>query len=213
MLNIRTVIVGAYSVNCYIVYCGETGDGIIIDPGDEAKRIKYTVEELGINVKMIVLTHAHSDHIGAVNELKECYGVKVALHIEENAVYSNSTYNLTNVMAQTPIEDCADILLEEGDAISVGNDKLAVMHTPGHTMGSICLYGDGVLFSGDTLFAGTYGRVDFPTGSEKQLAMSINRLLNLPDNTAVYPGHYESTSIKTENKYNRMAKNLTENYL
>lgn len=213
MLKIRTVVVGAYSVNCYIVYCDETGDGIIIDPGDEARRIKYTVEELNVNIKLIVLTHAHSDHIGAVNELKEYYGVKVALHEEEDDIYSNRVYNLTSVMADVPIEDHADILLKEGDTVNVGNDKLVVMHTPGHTKGSICLYGDGTVFSGDTLFAGTYGRVDFPTGNEEKLASSIHRLLSLSDSTAVYPGHYEPTIIKTENKYNRMAKNLIENYL
>lgn len=213
MLKIRTVVVGAYSVNCYIVYCDETGDGIIIDPGDEARRIKYTVEELNVNIKLIVLTHAHSDHIGAVNELKEYYGVKVALHKEENDIYSNSVYNLTSIMADMPIENHADMLLKEGDTVNIGNNKLVVMHTPGHTKGSICLYGDGVLFSGDTLFAGTYGRIDFPTGNEEKLASSIRRILSLSDNTAVYPGHYESTTIKVENKYNQMAKNLIENYL
>lgn len=213
MLKVRTVIVGAYGVNCYIVYCDETGDGIIIDPGDEAKRIKYTVEELCVNVKLIVLTHAHSDHICAVNELKDYYGVNVALYAEENDIYSNCVYNLTNMMAQVSIDSCADVLLREGDTVRVGNSKLSVMHTPGHTKGSICLYGDGVLFSGDTLFAGTYGRTDFPTGNEEKLAASIYRLLCLPGDTVVYPGHYESTTIKTENKYNRMAKNLIENYL
>lgn len=214
MLKVKTVVVGAYSVNCYIVYCDETGDGIIIDPGDEAKRIKYNVDALdGINIKMIVLTHAHSDHICAVNELKEYYGVEVALHEEEDDIYSKGLYNLTIVMADVPIADHADILLKEGDAINVGNNKLVVMHTPGHTKGSMCLYGDGMLFSGDTLFAGTYGRTDFPTGDEEKLAASIHRLLCLPDNTVVYPGHYESTTIKTENKYNQMAKNLIENYL
>lgn len=214
MLKVKTVVVGAYSVNCYIVYCDETGDGIIIDPGDEAGRIKYTVDALdNINIKMIVLTHAHSDHIGAVKELKEYYGVKVALHKEENDIYSNSVYNLTSIMADMPIENHADMLLKEGDTVNIGNNKLVVMHTPGHTKGSICLYGDGVLFSGDTLFAGTYGRIDFPTGNEEKLASSIRRILSLSDNTAVYPGHYESTTIKVENKYNQMAKNLIENYL
>ncbi len=212
MLKVKTVIVGAYSVNCYIAYCTETMDGILIDPGDEAGRIKYFVDDIGVSIKEIVLTHAHSDHIGAVNALKAHFGVKTALYVDENDIYSNSTMNLTNIMAEYPIRENGDILLNDGDYVTIGNEKLKVLHTPGHTKGSICLYGGGVLFSGDTLFAGTYGRIDFPTGDEKRLAESLSKIMQLPENTLIYPGHYESTTLKTEKQYNRMALRLIEEY-
>lgn len=212
MLKVKTVIVGAYSVNCYIVYCTETMDGILVDPGDEAKRIKYFADDLGVSIKEIVLTHAHSDHIGAVNELKEYFDVKVALYADENDVYSNSAMNLTDIMAEYPISENGDILLNNGDYVMFGNEKLEVLHTPGHTKGSICLYGGGNLFSGDTLFAGTYGRIDFPTGDERLLAGSLLKIMQLPEDTVIYPGHYESTILNTEKRYNRMALRLIEEY-
>ena len=213
MIKIETIVVSPYSVNCYILYCENTKDGIIVDPGDEANKIIKTVSRLGVNVKGIVLTHCHADHILALDDIKAHYGVRLMIHKDEAPLLANGKMNLTPMFTGKSIEHTADVLLNDGDVIKIGEREMKVIHTPGHTSGCLCLLGDGILVSGDTLFAQSYGRTDFPTGDAPTLAKSLDKLLKLPEETKVYPGHYDSSTIGIEKKYNLMASELMEYYL
>jgi len=188
-LILRQIPVGYLETNCYIVGSEKTGDGMIIDPGDEAFKILQAVKELGLTIKIIAITHGHPDHTGALPEVKQYTGARVAIH-----------------QADAPfIQDIVrpDILLKGGDTITVGDLRFLVLHTPGHSPGGICLLGDGIVFTGDTLFQYSIGRTDFPGGSTTQLLNSIHtKLMVLPDKTIVYNGHGPSTTIGAERRYN-----------
>lgn len=175
--------VGPYAANCYIVGDESGKEGLIIDPGDEPKEILKTVKAAGLTVKLIVITHGHVDHCSAVTEVKKKTGAPVAIH--------------SNDAGRLPVTP--DKVLKGGDAVEVGGLHFTVLHTPGHSPGSICLLGDGVLFSGDTLFNFGIGRYDFAGGSYRQIMDSLhNKLMTLPDTTVVYPGHGPETTIGTE---------------
>ena len=213
MLKIETVVVSQYMVNCYIVYCEDTKDGIIVDPGDEHEKIISAVSKLGVNVKHVILTHSHADHILVLDKIKDHYNVDLMIHKDEAPILASGKMNLTPMFTGRSIEHTADVLLNDGDKIKIGDRELEVIHTPGHTSGCLCLFGDGILVSGDTLFTQSYGRTDFPTGDAPTLAKSLDKLLKLPEDTKVYPGHYDASTIGLERKYNLMAAELMEYYL
>ena len=197
---LKKLIVGPFASNCYIVGFESDNEGMIIDPGASAKQILSTVKELGLNIRLIVLTHGHMDHIGAVKGVKEATGAEVAIHTDDakflRRLSLSTIYNFS--FPSTP-----DRLLGDGDSIDVGDLHFTVLHTPGHSPGGICLLGHGVLFSGDTLFNYGIGRTDFPGASHNQLMNSIyTKLMTLPDDTVVYPGHGSDTTIGTERRTN-----------
>lgn len=200
---IERLEVGPFASNCYIVGAETSHEGIIIDPGAEANRILKRVKDLGLTVKFIVLTHSHIDHIGAVKEIKEITKAELAVHsADARALQSRSPmgvlYRLSLQAAPPP-----DRLLKGGDSLEIAGLRLLVLHTPGHSPGGICLLGEGVVFTGDTLFNFGIGRTDMPGGSTHQLMDSIHtKLMVLPDNTFVYPGHGPETTIGTERKWN-----------
>jgi len=199
-LILKKLIVGPFASNCYIVGSESDNEGMIIDPGASAKQILSTVKELGLNIRLIVLTHGHMDHIGAVKGVKEATGAEVAIHTDDarflRRLSLSTIYNFS--FPSTP-----DRLLGDGDSIDVGDLHFTVLHTPGHSPGGICLLGHGVLFSGDTLFNHGIGRTDFPGASHNQLMNSIyTKLMTLPDDTVVYPGHGPDTTIGTERREN-----------
>ena len=186
---IKRFTVGWLSTNCYVVGCEETKEAAVIDPGleseAEAEEILDFIKQNGFHVKYIINTHGHPDHIAGNNFMKEATGASILIH-ESNSERVQ-----------------ADRKLRDGDVIHVGNYKLVVLHTPGHTKDGISLLGDNVVFTGDTLFAGSIGRTDFPGGSFQELMQSIKtKLLPLPDSFKVYPGHESSTTIGDEKKYN-----------
>jgi hydroxyacylglutathione hydrolase len=185
-------IVGMLSTNCYLVHCQETKDAIIIDPGfdspSEAEQVFNYAKEKKLNIKFIVNTHGHSDHVGGNKILKKKFNVPVCIHAYDANNISNST-------RETPP---ANILLNDGDVLRFGDATLKVMHTPGHTAGSICLLGEKIVFTGDTLFAGGIGRTDFAGGSDRDMEESLKKLLRLPDNLVVYPGHGSASTIRQE---------------
>jgi glyoxylase-like metal-dependent hydrolase (beta-lactamase superfamily II) len=199
-MEIRTIPVGPLESNCYIVADEKTGKSIIIDPGDEPDRILEAAGDL--DVHYIVLTHAHFDHVGAVKEVKDATGAEVALHEDDVEVYASVRdqaaiwgFNLDDLPSP-------DVLLKEGDEILFGSLSFTVIHTPGHSPGSICLYGEGVLITGDTLFAGSVGRTDFPGGSLSLLRESFRRIMTLPDSVPVLSAHGAATTIGREKAEN-----------
>jgi glyoxylase-like metal-dependent hydrolase (beta-lactamase superfamily II) len=187
--------------NCYIVQDEKTKETMVIDPGGEADKILEMLDILEANVKYIYLTHCHGDHIGAVSEVKSKKGGKILIHRDDAEGLDDENINLSACINMGDIELEPDSRVDDRDLIHVGNLEFRVIHTPGHTKGSTSLYceKEGLLFSGDTLFRGTWGRTDLPTSSFVQIIDSITKkLLVLPGETIVYPGHGKSTLIKEE---------------
>ena len=188
--------------NCYIVEDEETKETMVVDPGGEADIIIEMLNTLKIdNLKYIYLTHCHGDHFGGILELKNKKGGKVLIHrLDAEGLY-NKAISLTYYIGMDDIQLEADSRVDDGDLIHVGNIEFKVIHTHGHTAGSTCLYceKENLLFSGDTLFRGAWGRTDLPTSSFNDIIDSItNKLTKLPDETLVYPVHGRITSIKEE---------------
>lgn len=187
--------------NCYILGDEEKKEAMVIDPAGDCDKIIEMLEILDMKLKYIYLTHCHADHIGALEELRNKTGAKFLIHRIENENLRNPEINLTENLGVKNIEIEADARVDEGDMLHVGDIELKVIHTPGHTNGSTSLYSEKykLLFSGDTLFKGTYGRYDLLTGSKKDIMNSIKKkLLVLPDDTLIYPGHGMSGLIAEE---------------
>lgn len=206
-LCMKKLVLSICATNCYIVYDDETKAGFIIDPAAAFDIIDANVKELGVDIKGILLTHGHFDHIGAADDLKKQYQVKVYAHEEEAEITENGMLNLS-AMFETGDSVKVDIKLRDGETFELCGFSIKVIHTPGHTKGSCCyLINDGEkdrLFSGDTLFCGSYGRTDFPTGNGRQIMDSIiNKLLVLDEDMEVYSGHGEMTFIGDEKKWYR----------
>jgi len=199
---VKKVVVGPFASNCYIVGSESNKEGVIIDPGDDAKEILKNVKDLGLDIKLIVLTHGHIDHTGAVKEVKEATGAEVAIHTDDAKSLQEQLLGRLFGLSYPPPPP-PDWLLKDGDSIDISDLHFLVVHTPGHSLGGICLLGEGVVFSGDTLFNYGIGRFDMPGGSGSQLMNSIHtKLMILPDNTIVYPGHGPETTIGTERRSN-----------
>jgi glyoxylase-like metal-dependent hydrolase (beta-lactamase superfamily II) len=201
------VIVGPLEANCWIVDDGNGGPALVIDPGDDADAILERIR--GMDVSAIILTHCHFDHLGAVHELMQATGAPLMVHVDD-AEFITTPEGTGGALFG--FEQCvappADVVLVQDDVVTAGEIRLKVLHTPGHTPGGICLEAsqeDGPLhlFSGDTLFAGSVGRTDFPRGSSRELAESISAKLSLlPPSTVVHPGHGPDTTIEREQRIN-----------
>lgn len=202
-MKVKCLQVGKVDCNCYIVWCEDTGEGIVIDAGGDAGRILDAVKEENLKIRQILCTHGHFDHIEGLSELTESLPVPIALHPGDRELYENlpqqgMLFGL-RLQGTPPFQK----LLQHGDMILFGNCRLEVLHTPGHTKGGVCFSGGGAVFSGDTLFAESVGRTDLPGGSMAELIHSIEtQLMRLPDETVVYPGHGEATQIGFERRHN-----------
>ena len=208
-LDLKSNIEGLVT-NCYIIEDEVTKETMVIDPAGEVDKIIELLDILGSNLKYIYLTHCHVDHIGAVNALRESKGGKILIYLDEAEGLENPEINLSGVLTSMPISIEPDARVNEADVLHIGEQEFKVIHTPGHTKGSSSLYceKEGFVFSGDTLFKGMWGRTDLPTGNFEDIIKSItNRLLVLPDDTIVYPGHDMTTKIIEEEPiyYNLMS--------
>ena len=202
-LVLKKVVVGSMAENTYIVGCKESGQCILIDPGAQADLILQKVEEAGFTVALIVNTHGHGDHNGAVKEIKERTGAEFRIHQADVRVMAASMSWAPMVIPDYQMPPPPDGFLSDGDELDVGGVTLRVLETPGHTLGSVCFYGEGTVFTGDTLFKGSIGRFDLDGGSGPRLLASIeSRLLTLPDETVVMPGHGEESTIGDERRNN-----------
>ena len=201
-MKIIRIPIGTYQTNCYLVADEETKAAFIIDPAGDLEQIKNTIDEKSYDLKYIILTHGHGDHIGAVEGLKEAYDAVLLIHEEDAEMLRDHQLNLTFRMGEK-IEIEADQTFRDGETLMVGSLELKFIHTPGHSKGSSCILVEDALFSGDTLFFNSIGRTDLYGGDGRKIIESIkNKLLILPEETKVYPGHGQSTTIKNELKKN-----------
>ncbi|MEM2182865.1 MAG: MBL fold metallo-hydrolase [Candidatus Bathyarchaeia archaeon] len=211
-MKIISISVGYLLTNCYIIACERTKEALVIDPGlsaNEAERLFREIMKYSLQVKYIVNTHGHMDHISGNALVKERTGATIMIHEYDADMLINPMENLSGIMGLSVISPPPDLTLKDEDKIRVGNLEIDVLHTPGHTPGSISLYcrSEGVVFTGDTLFAGAVGRTDFPGSSHRMLIESIReKLLILPDETIAYPGHGEATTIGRERRWNPFLK-------
>lgn len=188
-------------VNTYIVQDQETKETMLIDPAYDIEEIEEMLKAINAKLKYIVLTHCHGDHIGGAEKIKNLFGGKILIHIDDDNGLHDVNINMSVYIGIGEVILDADSRLNDNDLLHIGNMEFKVIHTPGHTRGSICLYQEKekLLFSGDTLFRGYWGRTDLPTSNFEQIMSSItNKLMKLPDDTIVYPGHGKSTMIKDE---------------
>jgi hydroxyacylglutathione hydrolase len=203
---VKALVVGPFASNCFIIGSENTKEGIVIDPGADAKNILNAVRDLDLSIVLIVATHNHIDHVGALRSVKDATGAKYAVHEADSKEAMPAMFGrmmglmLGSSLRATPKPDR---LLKDGDIIDIGDLKFKVLYTPGHTPGGISLLGDGVVFSGDTLFNFGIGRTDLEGGDYGKLMDSImTKLMVLPDSTIVYPGHGPETTIGAEKKGN-----------
>ncbi len=195
--------VGMIGANCYLFVCDETKKAVLIDPGAEGQKLHRWVSEKGVEVDYILITHGHADHIEAVDELRDLLGAKVAIHSADAEMLTDGKKNLSELLGKSLAYKPADILLKDGDILTVGKESIKIIATPGHSQGSVCFLTREALFSGDTLFAGSIGRTDFPGGSLEQLLSGVKeKLLILPVETRVLPGHEGETTIGREKASN-----------
>ncbi len=203
---VRVLTVGELEENCYLYACPETREAVIIDPGAEPERILATIQELHLIPRYILNTHGHFDHIGAIDAVSEVYPVPLAIHPDDLFMYTDPRMALMAGRPAPLVRRKPDILLREGKTLSFGSLKLEVLHTPGHSPGSVSLLSPShCLFAGDTLFHRGIGRTDLPGGSYEKIFNSIiETLYTLDEELVVFPGHGESTTIleeKTENPF------------
>jgi len=207
MILIR-LVVGPLQVNCFILADDKTREAVVIDPGDDARDILKIIGEKGLKVRYIVNTHAHFDHVGANTAIKEATGAELLLHEADAPVLATVSHQSRSFGMNPVSSPAADRLLKHGDIIAAGEISLKVLHTPGHTPGGISLLEQGMVFTGDALFAGSIGRTDFPGGDLMTLLRSIKtRLMTLPDDTKVFSGHGPESTIGEERRENPFLNN------
>lgn len=199
----ETLEVGIYGANCYIAGSEKTKEAAIIDPGADFNKIDKKLNELGLIPKIIILTHYHGDHIGAVKEFSDKYNLKTYIHKEDAEALNNSNMNLTKTMFGKGVSIKADVELKDGDEIDLGELKFKIIHTPGHTNGGICIKVGNIMMTGDTLFNSSIGRTDLPGGSFEEIITSIKeKIFKYDDDIVIYPGHMSPSTIKREKQFN-----------
>ena len=203
---IKTFAVGMFQTNCHTISCQNTQESIIIDPGFDdqytTQNIIDFIEKNALRIKLIINTHGHPDHTCGNNILKERFNIPILIHKNDAHLLGETGKKIAETFGFKTYSPPADKLLEDGNLIKFGKATLKVLHTPGHSRGSTSLVGENEVFTGDTLFAGSIGRTDFPESSSLQMQQSLRKLKALPDRFAVYPGHGPATTIGEEKRSN-----------
>lgn len=200
---IKELVVGPLMANCFIFGCEETKEAVVIDPGGDADRILFSLADSGLKVKYIINTHGHFDHVAANGKIKDATGADILIHPLDASMLGSLSTNAAIFGISVENSPPCDQTIEEGDTVSFGKITLKVIHTPGHTPGGISLYTDKIVFVGDTLFAGSIGRTDFPGGDFNTLISSIRtKLFKMDDDVKVLTGHGPETSIGSEKRFN-----------
>ncbi len=209
---VRGMVVGVFQENCWVIGNRRTGEAICIDPGDQPEDILAMARDMGVKIKAIANSHAHVDHILGVGDIKNETGARFLMHRDEAAIAAQAAKSALMLVGREVADPpTPDYHPEDGDVIEVEGVKLTVIHTPGHTPGSLSYYTEGMLFSGDTLFAGSIGRTDLPGGDyDQEMASIIDKLLVLPDETVVLPGHMKETRIDAERQMNPFVRQEME---
>lgn len=195
---LKTYTLGQLQTNCYLL-SGGNGHAVIVDPAEHGEYLAKQLEDQNLILDAICLTHVHYDHIGGLSQLQTRTGAPVYMHPDDSAIVDSMSYGLFNVTAQPYPK-----------TLNAGGLEITVYHTPGHSPGSVCLQVEDTLITGDTLFAGSCGRTDFPGGSWEQMAASLRFLDSLEGDFSVYPGHGESSTLSTERKYNSYLREATK---
>ncbi|MGN0173441.1 MAG: MBL fold metallo-hydrolase [Acutalibacteraceae bacterium] len=206
-MSVKTFEIGPLSTNCYIFTDEETNESVIIDPAFASEKLIDEVKKS--NIKYILLTHAHADHIMALHKVKELTGAKIVANINESERLKNPKSNLHNALGcydEEYIAEDIDIAVNDGDVIEFGNKIITVIYTPGHTDGSVCYLCDNIIFCGDTIFQGSYGRTDFHSGSFSQIIDSFYKLTQLEGDYLMLPGHQGTTTLKDERNFNPLSR-------
>ncbi len=200
---IKDLVVGPLMANCFIFGCNKTKEAVVIDPGGDADRILLSLADSELKVKYIINTHGHFDHVCGNGKMKDATGADILIHPLDAPMLGMLSSNAAVFGISVENSPPCDQTIEEGETISFGNISLKVIHTPGHTPGGISLYTDGIVFVGDTLFAGSIGRTDFPGGDFDTLISSIKtKLFDMEDDMRVLSGHGPETTIGSEKRFN-----------
>ncbi len=199
-MDILTQAQGAFGANCYMVSTNEAA--LLIDVFELTQVVRDFINANREKQMMILTTHRHFDHVAGIYDARALSGAKVAVHQLDACGLENTKDSLADMFSVSQNTFKPDVLINDGDVINIGDIAVKVIHTPGHTEGSVCFIIENVIFSGDTLFRQSVGRVDFPAGSESELRNSLKKLFALNEDYTVYPGHYEPTTIFYEKKYN-----------
>lgn len=211
MLDLKILEPVSFASNCYVVADRDASEAAVIDPSVSSERILSAVSEMGAKLTWIILTHGHFDHMFYLDDLRYKSDAQVAVHCLDGDALSDGRINASSLLMRRELTfDEADVLLHDGDAVKIGSFELRVMHTPGHTAGSICLVGPDFVITGDTLFASGIGRTDLSGGSFDDIQDSLERIIKLPGHYAVYPGHGPSTTVEKERKSNIYIKRMPD---
>jgi len=202
-IEVRGLIVGAFQENCWVIGNRRTGEAICIDPGEQADDIVHMASEMGVKIKMIANSHAHLDHVLGVRGVQSDDNATFLLHEADLDILQGAAESAARFGMQVEQPPDPDHYIEDEQNVEVDGVELQVIHTPGHTRGSVCFYGNGVLFSGDTLFRNSIGRTDLPGGDfNEEMSSIVDKLLMLPDETIVLPGHMDQTTLGAERVQN-----------
>ncbi len=193
------ILLPVYQTNTYLVFDDLSGDTMLIDPAAPSQAVCEYIKKHNLSVRYLINTHGHADHIGGNAFFQECTKAPILIHRNDAGMLLDAKQNLSSYLEFNLLSPAAEKTLSDGDILKLGAFSFRTIHTPGHTPGSICIYGEGLLFSGDTLFCGDHGRTDLPGGNQRQIVQSIkDKLFILPDETLVLPGHEESSTVGRE---------------
>jgi hydroxyacylglutathione hydrolase len=201
-MEIETLVLGPLESNCYIVSDEKSREAMVVDPGDETGKIADLIDAKKLKVGFIVCTHAHFDHMGGVSAVKEKTGAQIVLHKDDLGIYLSAGKHAVSWGLKITQPPEPDRLVKEGDMLTLGTLRFEVLSTPGHSPGGICLFGEGVLITGDTVFAGSVGRTDLYGGDMESLKRSFARIMSLPPETAILPGHGTPSTVAREKYMN-----------